>query len=281
MSELFILQGAQRKWCINPAQQKNPQRLQKLFHDVQRHVALVMDEMKIQSKLVFNKVSGELIGFIDLGDPMTNYSTLQEEDTIASHTLAFLVRELATDLMHIIGYYFTGNVTSFQIMPIFWKIVSVQELSPNLYVVAAINDGASPNRKFFNLHSNLTGEDPKARHAYKTQNVFAMSCFIFFADSLHLMKTARNCLYNSGSGSCSRLMRNDGNYLLFRDIANLFYSDQELALHSVPKLTLDHVVLTSYSKMKVKLASQVSSKSVAIALEESCDEEVLGTAKFC
>ena len=57
-----------------------------------------MDEMKIQSNLVFDKVSGELIGFIDLGDPMTNYATLQEEDTIASHALAFLVRGLATDL---------------------------------------------------------------------------------------------------------------------------------------------------------------------------------------
>lgn len=31
MSELFILQGAQRKSCINPAQRKSPQRLQKLF----------------------------------------------------------------------------------------------------------------------------------------------------------------------------------------------------------------------------------------------------------
>ena len=73
MSELFILQGAQRKWCINPAQQKSHQRLQKLFQiisDVQRHVAVVMDEMKIQSNLVFDKVSGELIGFIDLGDPI-------------------------------------------------------------------------------------------------------------------------------------------------------------------------------------------------------------------
>ena len=33
--------------------------------------------------------------------------------------------------------------------------------------------------------------------------------------------------------------------------------------------------------MKVKLATQVLSKSVAIALEENGDEEVLGTAKFC
>ena len=54
-----------------------------------------------------------------------------------------------------------------------------------------------------------------------------------------------------------------------------------MALHALPKLTLDHIVLTSYSKMKVKLATQVLSKSVAIALEESGDEEVLGTAKFC
>ena len=154
-----------------------------------------MDETKIQSNLVFDKVSGELIGFVDLGDPMTNYATLQEEDTIASHALAFLVRGLATDLKHIIGYYFTGNVTSFQIMPIFWKIVSVLELSLKLWVVAAINDGASPNRKFFNLHSNLIGEDPNHDIVYKTQNVFAMSRFIvFFADSPHLMKTARNCL---------------------------------------------------------------------------------------
>lgn len=166
-------------------------------------------------------------------------------------------------------------------MPIFWRIVSVLEVSLNLWVVAAVNDGASPNRKFFRLHCNLTG-DPKHDLVYKTYNVFAEFRFIyFFADSPHLMKTARNCLYNSGSGSCSRYMWNNGKYLLFRHIANLFYSDQEFALHSLPKLTLDHIMLTSYSKMKVKLATQVLSKSVAIALEESGNEEVLGTAMFC
>ena len=51
-----------------------------------------MDEMKIQSNLVFDKNSGELIGFIDLGDRMTNYANIQEEDMVASHALAFLVR---------------------------------------------------------------------------------------------------------------------------------------------------------------------------------------------
>ena len=58
-------------------------------------------------------------------------------------------------------------------------------------------------------------------------------------------------------------MWNNGSYLLFRHIADLFYSNQEFALHVLPKLSLDHIVLTPYSKMKVKLATQVLSRSVA------------------
>lgn len=41
--------------------------------DIQRYVALLFDEMKIQSNLVFDKQTNELIGFVDLGDPDVNY----------------------------------------------------------------------------------------------------------------------------------------------------------------------------------------------------------------
>ena len=91
-----------------------------------------MDEMKIQSNLVFDKYSGELIGFMDLGDPMTNYASLGE-DVMATHALAFLVRGMCSDLKHVIAYYFTENVTPYQMMSMLW-------------VIAAVNDGASPNR---------------------------------------------------------------------------------------------------------------------------------------
>ena len=247
----------------------------------QRYVVVVMDEMKIQSNLVYDKFSGDLIGFVDLGDPMTNYASLGDEDVMATHALAFLVRGMCSDLKHVIAYYFTENVTSYQIMSIFWKVVGVLELSVNLWVCAVVNDGASPNRKFFQLHAKyMSGSNCDIIH--KVHNIFAMERFIyFFPDACHLIKTARNCLYNSGSGSRSRLMWNNGHYLLFRHIADLFYSDQEFALHTLPKLSLDHIVLTPYSKMKVKLATQVLSRSVAIALQESGREEVAGTAQFC
>ena len=158
-----------------------------------------MDEIKIKSNLVFDKISGELIGFVD-------FATLADDDHIATHALAFLVRGICADLKHIIAYFFTGNVTSFQIMPLFWRTVAVLEVSLNLDVCAAVNHGASPNRKFFRPHSKLSqGLDCDV--VYKTPNIFAPSQFIFFfADSPHLMKAVRNCLYNSVSGSHSRLM---------------------------------------------------------------------------
>ena len=80
--------------------------------EVQRYVVIVIDEMKIQSNLVFDKYTGDLIGFVDLGDPATNYASLGEEDVMATPALAFLVRGMCSDFKHVIAYYFTENVTS-------------------------------------------------------------------------------------------------------------------------------------------------------------------------
>ena len=177
------------------------------FSGIQKYVAVIMDEMKIQENLVFDKTSDELIGFIDLGDPLTTFANTDEETPIASHALAFLVRGLCTNLKHVVAYYFTGNVTSFQLLPLFWKVVGVLETTVKLWVIAAVNDGASPNRKFFALHAKLGGTLPCGL-VYKTPNLFFLARMIyFFADVPHLIKTARNCLYNSGYGSRSRFVK--------------------------------------------------------------------------
>lgn len=60
------------------------------YFDVQRYVVLLFDEMR-----VMDKNTGELIGFTDLGDPNFNYGLLEKADEIATHALAFLVREYA------------------------------------------------------------------------------------------------------------------------------------------------------------------------------------------
>ena len=50
----------------------------KQIFDVLRYVVVSFDEMKIQSNLVFDKHSNELIGFVDLGDEVSNAAAFDE-----------------------------------------------------------------------------------------------------------------------------------------------------------------------------------------------------------
>ena len=108
------------------------------FCGIQKYVAVlvIMEEMKIQENLVFDKTSGELIGFIDLGDPLTPFANVDEVVPVASHALAFLVRGLCTNLKHVVAYYFAGNVTSFQLMPLLWKVVAALETTVKLWCIS-------------------------------------------------------------------------------------------------------------------------------------------------
>ncbi len=124
----------------------------------QRYVTLAFDEMKIQSKLVFDKHTKELIGFVDLGDPDLNFACFEKAEELATHVLVFYVHGLASDLKFNFAYFATSCLTSFKIMSIFWKAVSILELSCSLPVIAAVCDGASANRKFFKMHEKLSGE---------------------------------------------------------------------------------------------------------------------------
>ena len=76
-------------------------------------------------------------------------------------------------------------------------------------------------------------------------------------------------------------MWNNFKYILWSHITDLFYEDRECGLHLLPKLTYEHVKLTPYSVMNVKLAAQVLSSSVSKVLEHFGPPDASGTAEFC
>ncbi|XP_028394454.1 uncharacterized protein LOC114518646 [Dendronephthya gigantea] len=246
---------------------KNIDRLKDLsreYFDIQRYVVLSFDEMKIQSKLVFDKRSNELIGFVDLGEEQVN-DAFCSTDELATHALVFLVRGVATDLKFTLAYFLTKDVTSYQLMSLFWKAVCVLELGCNLWVCAAVSDGASPNRRCYELHEEISGEDEELVHA--TINLFCPSRKIyFFSDAPHLVKTTRNCLL---------ILEVESEPATYGTMA-------KHGLHQLPKLTMDHIDLKSFSKMKVSLATQVMSKTVSLALKRYFHEgDADETAKLC
>ena len=131
------------------------------------------------------------------------------------------------------------------------------------------------------MHKHLVG-DSDTEIVYRTKNIYTkeMRFIYFIADFSHLMKTARNCLFYSGSGRGTRYMWNNGFFLLWSDIARICDEDLESGLKLVNKLTSDHINLTSYSVMRVNLAAQVLSETVGNVLNSFGPEEAAGTGRF-
>ena len=118
----------------------------KYFSDKGKFVVLLMDEMKIQENLVWDKHNGELIGYVDLGD--INYAAMSKVTTVASHVLVFLIRSIVNPFKFSLANFVTDDISASQMFPLLWKAISVCKKG-SLKVIIVILDGASPNRKIF------------------------------------------------------------------------------------------------------------------------------------
>ena len=120
------------------------------------------------------------------------------------------------------------------------------------------------------LHLNVTPEQPWFIHNNKKY-------FLMF-DPPHLIKCVRNNLMKY----CFIF----GQYVAtWKDIEDLYEKDSALPIRSAPKLTEKHIHPTNFNKMRVKLATQVLSHTVAASLcmyasLGGLPSTVMGTGEF-
>lgn len=76
-------------------------------------------------------------------------------------------------------------------------------------------------------------------------------------------------------------MWDDGKRLLWSHVKEFFYDDYNNGVHFLTKITYDHIHLTSYSKMNVKLAAQVLSDTMTKLLSQYGPKEAVAIAKLC
>jgi hypothetical protein len=270
---------------FNPGVIKELADMVKDFSDQEKYCTILIDEMKVQEDLVWDKHTGDLIGYIDLGDKELNCAALQNSDVIASHILVFLLRSAVNPIKFAFANFATKNVTSLQLFPLFWKAVGILEDRCDLKVVAVVSDGASANRTFYRMHKKMSGTVIAGTDcvAYKTKNIHADDdrYICFLCDQPHVMKTSRNNLSHSAFGDSPRLLWNDGYYLVWEHISKLMHDDMNCGLQLCPKITINHINLTPYSRMNVRLATQVLSESVSTALLQFGDPNAKATAEYC
>jgi hypothetical protein len=98
--------------------------------DYHRLVCLLMDEMYIKEDLVYNKSTGVLVGFVDLGEINNHLNkfeqSLDEEDSapvLAKSMVVIMVRGLFTDLQYPYAQYPCTNLVGMQLFSPFWNVV--------------------------------------------------------------------------------------------------------------------------------------------------------------
>ena len=169
-----------------------------MFQICFRYVTLIMDEVHIKNELVYDKHSGVLIGFENLGD--INNHLLQYEAAIsgdssprqlAKSMLVLMVRGLFNNVCFPYAQFACSSLTADLLVDPVWEAISRLERQ-DLRVLAITCDGASTNRRLWKMHS--AGE----ALTYKVTNVFSqpMRPLFFISDPSHLIKTIRNCWWN-------------------------------------------------------------------------------------
>ena len=175
-----------------------------------QNVTIIFDEIKIKSNLVYSKSTGKLKGFTECGDindlisDFVNKKLAAEEDELATHIIAFMVRGLFSPLKQVFAYYPCKGFTAHQLYWSVWGAVAALE-GGGFRVRALVSDGASPNRKFYRLHAeNTDGRAP----TFYTMNRYAPERRIYFlCDVPHLIQTTRNNLENSNWNKKTRRLK--------------------------------------------------------------------------
>ncbi len=110
---------------------------------------ILLDEMKIKEGLVFNKYSGKIIGFTQLGTINDDLLRLEQEEhpPFAKYVLAIMVRGTLLEFPY--AHFGTRGITADLMFPIIDEALYCLE-SRGIKIISITADGASPNRKLFN-----------------------------------------------------------------------------------------------------------------------------------
>ena len=228
-----------------------------------KYVVLAFDEVSIKDDLIFDKHTGELIGFVNLGKDLNDLFGADASNTdftssIASHALVFMVVGLASRHKFSFGYFGTCSLTAYMLYPLLWKSIGFCETYAGLKVICVVSDKASANQWLYRMRST------SGNIVYHTKNVFATDenhKIYFFSDPSHLFRTARNNLASSGFQKSTLLGSQKD--IIWRHIVDIYKADRISLVRKLPKLSNEHINLNSYSKMRENLAAQVMSETVA------------------
>lgn len=217
------------------------------------YAALMVDDMSIKKhvQLVGNKV----VGYVDLGTGLTDDSLPE-----ATNACVFMLVALNMRLKVPLGYFLIESLSGPERADLVKECIS-RVSSAGVEVVSLTFDGAASNFTMAkSLGADLSYHSSTFSTSFKHPTEPSKEVFVVL-DACHMIKLIRNCL-----GSVSHLTDLEGSPIKWSYIEALEALQREEGLHLGNKLTKVHLAWEK-QKMKVRLAVQTLSSSVADALD--------------
>lgn len=168
---------------------------------IAKYVVLLVDEMYVKEGLVYDKCTGVLTGFVELGDVDSHLNQHEQSAmngctksrALAKTIVVFMVRGAVSSLLFPYAVFPVKSLKAYNLFPLLWEVIG-RLTRHDFRVLAVTCDGASSNRKMFTMHSSVKGT-----LVYKTTNMYSKDRhpIFFVSDPPHLLKTIRNCFANS------------------------------------------------------------------------------------
>jgi hypothetical protein len=216
-----------------------------------RYCCLLFDEMSIRETVRFNQKFDCIEGFEDLGSQGRTCN-------IANHALLFMVRGLHRKWKQPVAYYLSRGSTKAEMLVQFLREVLGTCQNVGLHVVATVCDMGTNNVKAMKLLGSTRGEP-----FFQFQNQAIATIY----DPPHLLKCTRNLFQKYDvQFESERLDSQLPVIAKWEHIVKLYKHDKHLLIRMLYKLTKTHLDPVTQCAMKVSLAAQVMSHTVAAGI---------------
>jgi len=168
----------------------------------------------------------------------------------ATHALVYQMKSNYGDWRYPVAYYLTDNSTTGETLANFSQEVIRALIKAGFRVRMLVGDGLQANVKMAFLLGARDGEPFFFVDGHK---IYCIS------DPPHLLKAVRNALIKYAFVF-------SGKEAKWEDVVKFFFKDASFIARLAHKLRKEHIYPNNYDKMRVNLAAQVSSNSVAVGL---------------
>lgn len=216
--------------------------------DEDKICVILFDEMALKRRLIYNVAGDKIEGYEDLGNEGGR------SHKIADHALVFMLQGIHKKMKQPIAHYFVTGTINTEKLCVIIKIIIKTMTTAGYKIIGTVCDQGPTNVGALNLLKKFSGVPVES-------NYFLLDgekVFIIF-DVPHLFKSIRNNFLQAGE------LVMDGKTAKWQHLINL-ENKNRTTLH-FKKITKLHVNPKYRSKMRVKLAAQILSNTVAAVLK--------------